>query len=133
MNTTPIPKKPTLSLLSAARNNCMNEVFWTSEPMQIGKTFWLVSLYYNNIDKSFFTGFHYHDPHFKRYIPCDEWKAEEDHPSYNSNGTFNGLPKTLVKLYKKHEKIISKVISSGSKEKGIEFINNFNNTPTTLF
>jgi hypothetical protein len=78
MNNLP-PKKPTLPLLSAARGSNINyEVFWTSEPFKIGKTYWVHVLYYCDIYKRFFTGYHFHDPYYNCCIPCDEWKVEKN-------------------------------------------------------
>ncbi|MGO3802586.1 MAG: hypothetical protein ACTJGM_09355 [Fusobacterium sp.] len=123
------PTKPTLKLLSAARGSNINyEVFWTSEPYKIGKTYWINVLYYCNIYKKFFTGYHFHEPNFNRSFPCDEWKTEENHKNYNHHdGTYAGLPKGLIKLWKKNEKFTKSVCASKTKEEGIEIIKEFEN------
>lgn len=119
-------KKPTLSLLSAARGSNINyEVFWTSEPYKIGKTFWVHVLYYCDINNRFYEGFHFHDADYERCIPCSEWKKEKDHPKYNFNdGTYAGLPKGLIRLWEKNNALTKKVCTAKTKQEGIELINN---------
>lgn len=70
------PNTPTLKLLSAARE-LTDEVIFQSEPMKIGKTYWIFVLYYDSLYKKVFNGFHFHDEHYERCFPCDEWKMEK--------------------------------------------------------
>jgi hypothetical protein len=127
-------KKPTLNLLSAARE-ISDEVLWQSEPMLIGKTSWIIVLYKNPDHKKLFTGYHFHDENYNRYCPCDEWKSEKNHPRYNyHDGTYAGLPKTLVKLYEKYEKFISEVRLASIEKDALLLIEKQNNKKEqTLF
>jgi len=102
-------EEPTLELLTASRCAIDGEVLWTSQPYLIGKTYWVVILYYSERFSEVLTGYHYRDKNFKPHIPYSEWAKEESHPRYNSHdGTYMGLPKGLVKLYQKHNYIIDK-------------------------
>lgn len=129
------PNTPTLKLLSAARE-LTDEVIFQSEPMKIGKNYWIFVLYYDSLYKKVFNGFHFHDEHYERCFPCDEWKMEKNHPKYNHHdGTYAGLPKTLVKLYEKYEKLVLQVRKVTSKEDALTIIKKYENknTQQTLF
>lgn len=94
------------------------EVLFKSEPMLIGKTYWIVVAYKDlkfdfeenkKLHEQY--GVSLHNGNYSTYMFYKEgngfrshWSDMKNHPNYNFNdGTYFGLPKTLVKLHDKYE------------------------------
>ena len=79
---------------------------WASEPMQIGKHAWRLIVYSHPLYGRCT------DYEFRRRQD-DPWRSERKWRTYNSNnGSHAGCPKTLRKLYDKHESTVAALLRS---------------------
>src|SRR3990167_10397383 len=93
------------------RNNHMIPIFQSPEYL-IGKTLWRVLVEQDNAGTVYCGGvlheselrtteYEYFDPYYHH------WYSMTEHPRYNpDDGSWAGLPKTLLKLYRKYEQEI---------------------------
>jgi len=81
------------------------ETLYTSEPMTIGKTHWRVGVASYEIGRgeSLCT--------FYEWSKCGHyWNDSRQWPTYDGNDTYNGLPKSLEKLYYREKEMIDHLI-----------------------
>jgi hypothetical protein len=87
---------------------------FTSEPMKIGKKEWRLIIYDANgyLGCRAFTDYEWRYPAWGNLRPGD-WESSKAWPSYNSNDTYDGLPRTLRKLYDRHSKSVKQFCGGG--------------------
>ena len=99
-------------------NDVAGEVVFESKARLIGKTYWKMCVYrdssVNVAKETAWWGKINPERLEERRLPFDlftmyvyytgsSWKKENTHPRYNSHdGTYAGLPKTLVKIYEEN-------------------------------
>ncbi len=73
---------------------CLGDtVHFVSEPKKLGKFHYALFIYTSK-DKTY-TDY--------AYCEVDGWKRVQDHPKYDLNHSFYGLPQGLIKIYKAEE------------------------------
>lgn len=48
-----------------------------------------------------------------QYYDYNQWRNDTDHKNYDGNDTYAGLPKSLTKIYYKHEAEIKSALAKG--------------------
>lgn len=85
-------------------------VLYATPPMRIGKKEWrcIVKPWR---DGSRCTVYEFRCPEWQG-IPAGRWMNQCEWPGWDGNDTYLGLPKSLEKLYRKHEKEISEALAA---------------------
>lgn len=74
------------------------EYLFKSEPLKIGKNTWRFVVYKDKIPYKKFDIFADYE-----FVRNNCWEFSTEFSRYDSNDTYNGLPKTLIKLWNKHK------------------------------
>lgn len=81
----------------------MDEVLYSSQPMLIGKTKWrllIVQTKYNGVC----TAYQWKQEEGGRAV----WQEDKAWPTYDSHDPFDGLPRTLSKLYERETEALAR-------------------------
>lgn len=73
--------------------------------IKIGKHEWKCVVYRHQIHGAC-TSYHWR-------LPGNAWQSEKQWPSYDHNDTYNGLPKSLSRLWRKYEVYIKNALCTG--------------------
>ena len=93
------------------------DVGFVSEPMKIGKTLWRLVVYRHHLYGNC-TEYEWLN---QSSSPFPIWERSEKWPRYNSNDTYNGLPRTLVKIFNGNIHVLRDMIPAiAEAEAGIE-------------
>jgi hypothetical protein len=79
----------------------MSQAVYISPPMLIGKTEWCLVVY-QHVSYRLCTDYHWRRSNHDDWMPSKKW------PSYDGNDTHDGLPRTLLKLWKREALALKK-------------------------
>lgn len=88
-----------------------NLAIYETPTMRIGKHEWKCVVYRHDIYGAC-TNYHWRNPDnldMPDFQECRAW------PNYDGNDTYNGLPRSLIKLYRKYEAEIEAALVTGKK------------------
>lgn len=89
----------------------MNEpTFFESEPMRIRNHEWRI-IVFQTLSYGRCTRYQWRPVNTLAGLPPARWRNDTDWPRYNSDDTYNGLPRSLMRLYKQNLNKVKKSLA----------------------